>query len=312
MKLRKILAILLCLLLVAGIFAGCGKSAAMDNMVDAPEAMAPGYDYGYGADGKLDMESGITDPAGAPDATVTPQNQKLIRTIRLSAETEDMDILLSQVEKRISELGGYVEGREIYNGSMYNAKRYRHANLTIRIPAAKLDSFVSHVGEVSNITNNTETTDDVTLQYVSIESRINALKIEEERLLELLSKADNMSDLLTIESRLTEVRYELENITSTLRVLENKVNYGTIHLEITEVVEYTEPEPENGWQRMGKGFVKSLKGVGNGLKEFFIWLVGAVPYLLLIGGIGFGIFLIIFCSVRRKQKRRAAQKKAEE
>ena len=311
MKLRKILAVLLCVLLVAGLFVGCGKSMAMDNVAEAPEAIAPGYDYGYAADGKLDMESGITDPAGAPDATVTPQNQKLIRTIRLSAETEDMDVLLGQVEKRISELGGYVEAREVYNGSMYNSKRYRHANLTIRIPAAQLDSFVSHVGEVSNITNNTETTDDVTLQYVSIESRIKALKIEEERLLELLSKADNMSDLLTIESRLTDVRYELENITSQLRVLENKVNYGTIHLEVTEVVEYTEPEPENGWQRMGKGFVKSLKGVGNGLKEFFIWLVGAIPYLLLIGTIGFVIFIIIFSSVRRKKKK-AAKKAAEE
>ncbi len=312
MKLRKILALLLCTLLIAGLFAGCGK-AAMDNMAEAPMAPEgmPEYDYGYAADGKLDMESGITDPAGAPDATVTPQNQKLIRTIRLSAETEDMDVLLVQVEKRISELGGYVEAREIYNGSMYNTKRYRHANLTIRIPAAQLDSFVSHVGEVSNITSNNETTDDVTLQYVSIESRIKALQIEEERLLELLSKADNMSDLLTIESRLTDVRYELENITSQLRMLDNKVNYGTIHLDVSEVVEYSEPEPENGWQRMGKGFVKSLKGVGNGLKEFFIWLVGAVPYLLLIGAIGFVIFIIIFSSVRRKKKK-AAKKAAEE
>lgn len=316
MKIRKLLALLLTLLLIAGLFAGCG-SAAMDsagNMMDypaeAPEAMAP--DYNYGANGKLDMESGITDSAAsATDTTVTPQNQKLIRTIRLDAETEDMDILLSQVENRVAELGGYVEAREIYNGSMYNSKRYRNASLTIRIPAAKLDSFVDHVGQVSNITNNVETTDDVTLQYVSIESRIKALQIEEERLLELLSQADNMSDLLTIESRLTDVRYELENITSQLRVLENKVNYGTIHLDVSEVVEYTEPEPENGWQRMGKGFVNSLKGLGNGLKEFFIWLVTALPYLALIGGIVVAVIFIIRGSVRRKRRKNAA-KKAEE
>lgn len=316
MKIRKLLALLLTLLLIAGLFAGCG-SAAMDsagNMMDypaeAPEAMAP--DYNYGANGKLDMESGITDSAAsATDTTVTPQNQKLIRTIRLDAETEDMDILLSQVENRVAELGGYVEAREIYNGSMYNSKRYRNASLTIRIPAAKLDSFVDHVGQVSNITNNVETTDDVTLQYVSIESRIKALQIEEERLLELLAQADNMSDLLTIESRLTDVRYELENITSQLRVLENKVNYGTIHLDVSEVVEYTEPEPENGWQRMGKGFVNSLKGLGNGLKEFFIWLVTALPYLALIGGIVVAVIFIIRGSVRRKRRKNAA-KKAEE
>ena len=316
MKIRKLLILLLAFVLVVGLFAGCGSAAmdsagnTMDYPAEAPEAMAP--DYNYGANGKLDMESGITDSAaGATDTTVTPQNQKLIRTIRLNAETEDMDILLSQVENRVAELGGYVEAREIYNGSMYNSKRYRNASLTIRIPAAKLDSFVDHVGQVSNITNNVETTDDVTLQYVSIESRIKALQIEEERLLELLAKADNMSDLLTIESRLTDVRYELENITSQLRVLENKVNYGTIHLDVSEVVEYTEPEPENGWQRMGKGFVNSLKGLGNGLKEFFIWLVTALPYLVLIGGIVVAVIFIIRGSVRRKRRKNAA-KKAEE
>lgn len=309
MKIRKLLALLLAVLLICGIFAGCGK--AMENSA-AMDAVAPEADYEYYGDNKLDLESGVADSAGTTDTTITPENQKLIRKIYLDAETEDMDALLSAVLQRVNELGGYVEAREIYNGSMYNSKRYRNANLTIRIPAAKLDSFVLHVEDVSNVTSNREETDDVTLQYVSIESRIKALQIEEERLLALLSKADNMSDLLTIESRLTDVRYELENITSQLRVLDNKVNYGTIYLDITEVVEYTEPEPETGWQRMIRGFVKSLRGVGNGLKEFFIWLITATPYFLLIGAIFFGIFMIIFGSIRRKQKRRAAQKKAEE
>ena len=324
MKMRKLLAILLACLLMAGMLAACGEKAAapmengaaMDRFYDSEMSMSPesAPNYGSLSDGRVDMEKPEAgkNESGSTNTPVNSQNQKLIRTVRLNAETEDMDALLSQVEARINELGGYVEAREVHNGSMYNAKRYRSASLTIRIPAAQLDSFVSHVGEVANITNNTETTQDVTLQYVAIESRIRALETEQETLLELMKKADNMSDLLTIESRLTDVRYELENISSQLRVFDNKVNYGTIHLDISEVVEYSEPEPENGWQRMAKGFVKSLKGVGNGLKEFFIWLITAVPYLLLIGAIGFGIFLIIFCSVRKKHKKRAAQKKAEE
>lgn len=320
MKTRKMLALLLTVLLICGIFAGCGAKEAMDNAAADMPAESPeynpspeaDYDYGYVADSKLESNSGVADSAGGTDTAITPENQKLIRRIYLDAETEDMDALLSQVLARVNELGGYVEAREVYNGSMYNSKRYRNASLTIRIPAAKLDSFVSHVTDVSNVTSNREETDDVTLQYVAIESRIKALETEQETLLDLMAKADNMSDLLTIESRLTDVRYELENISSQLRVYDNQINYGTIYLNITEVVEYTEPEPENGWQRMASGFVKSLKGVGNGLKEFFIWLVGAIPYLLLIGVICGGIFLIIFGSIRKKQKRRAAQRKAEE
>ena len=312
MKIRKLFAILMVCLLITGIFAGCGAEAMMDapmdngavadriESIEAPEA--PEYSLN---------DSSSTADSAAGETAIDPQNQKLIRTVYMDAETEDMDTLLSQVQKRINELGGYVEAREVYNGSMYNSTRYRNANLTIRIPADRLSEFVDHVSQVSNITSSRETVDDVTLQYVAIESRIKALETEQQTLLDLMAKAETMSDLLTIESRLTDVRYELENIHSQLRVYDNKVNYATIHLDVSEVVEYTEPEPENGWQRMGSGFVKSIKGVGNGLKEFFIWLVAAIPYLLLIGVIGAGIFLIIWGSIRRGRKKRAAKKAAE-
>lgn len=305
MKIRKLLALLLTILLVAGMFAGCG-AAAMDSdisngsMAEAPEA-APDYNYG------------LSDSVGKVEEStaVTPQNQKLIRKIYLDAETEDMDALLSQVEKRINELGGYVEAREVYNGSMYSSTRYRNAYLTIRIPAQNLDSFVEHVSQVSNITSNRETSDDVTLQYVAIESRISALETERDRLMELLEQAQDMSDLLMIEARLTEVLAELESVNSQLRVYDNQINYGTIYLDVNEVVEYTEPEPENGWQRMGSGFVKSLKGLWTGIKEVFIFLVSALPYLALIAAIVVGVILIVRGSVKRKRRRNEA-KKAEE
>ena len=317
MKMRKLLAVLLIFVLVASLFAGCGAAMANDSYYEgaiAPESAngvladsAPSYNRAPNKENAA--EDTKTEPAD--DTSVDTQNQKLIRTVYMDAETEDMDALLYQVEERIQELGGYVEGREIYNGSMYNSKRYRSASLTVRVPAGKLSEFVDHVGQVSNITSNRETVEDVTLKYVAIESRIKALETEEATLLELMAKAENMSDLLTIEARLTDVRYELETIHSQLRVYDNKVNYATIHLDIDEVVEYTEPEPENGWQRMGKGFVKSLKGLWTGLKEVAIFLVAALPYLALIAAIPVVIILIVRTSIRRKRKK-AAQQKPEE
>ena len=306
MKIRKLFAMLMVCLLIAGVFAGCGASAPMDAdisngaLADQMESAVDAPEYS--------LQESVTADSATGETAIDPQNQKLIRTVYMDAETEDMDTLLSQVQTRINELGGYVEAKEVYNGSAYNSTRYRNANLTVRIPADRLNEFVDHVGQVSNITSSQETVDDVTLQYVAIESRIKALETEQQTLLDLLAKAETMEDLLTIESRLTEVRYELENINSQLRDYDNKINYATVHLDVSEVVEYTEPEPENGWQRMGNGFVKSVKGVGNGLKEFFIWLVTAIPYLLLIGVIGMGIFLIIWGSIRRGRKKRAARK----
>ena len=317
MKLRKLFILLMVCMLILGMFAGCGaKAEAMDNGYYAPETpeanMDIAEDYLTDSAGSIANKGEAGSGAAEDGASVDTQNQKLIRTVYMDAETEDMDSLLTQIQSRIDGLGGYVEAREVYNGSMYNSRRYRNANLTVRIPADNLNEFVDHVGQVSNITSNRETVDDVTLRYVAIESRIQALETEQQTLLDLMAKAETMSDLLTIEARLTEVRYELENINSQLRVYDNKINYATIYLEISEVVEYTEPEPENGWQRMGSGFVKSLKGLWNGSREVFIFLVAAMPYLALIAAVTVAVVLIIRVSIRRKRNKKAKKQKTEE
>lgn len=295
MKIRKYLTCILCVLLLASLLAGCGGASASDNYIGKEEYDSAG-DVMTPEDPGL---SGIT-----TSESVTPQNQKLIRTLYLEAETENMDTLLTQIDDRITELEGYVEAKEIYNGSTYASHRYRRASMTIRIPAPQLYAFADHVSQISNITSERETTDDITLTYVATQSRITALETEQTRLLELLAQAETMEDLLMIESRLTEVRAELEEITSQLRVYDNLVDYATIHLELQEVVEYTEPTPESGWARMGKGFLESLKGLGNGLKEFFIFLVVSVPYLIFFAAV---VTVIVLVIRRIRKKRRKAK-----
>ena len=103
----------------------------------------------------------------------------------------------------------------------------------------------------------------------------------EARLLELLAQAENMSDLLEIEARLTDVRYELESVTSQLLVLANKVDYATVRLYISQVKEYTEVEEQTVWQRIATGFKSNLKDLGEGLVDFFVWLVTYSPQLVL-------------------------------
>ena len=312
---KKLLALLLAIVMVTVVFTGCGATEAMkDNYVggyveeapmeEAPMAAAPMEDAWA-----EDYESGISSASGSAPAAV--EGQKIITTLNLYAQTENMDPLLEQINGKIAQLGGYMEAQEIYNGSSYDNYRYRNAYLTIRIPADQLDSFVIMVQENANVVRQSTSTENVTLTYVGIQSRITALETEQERLLELLAQAQNMEDLLLIESRLTEVQAELENYTSQMRVLDNKINYSTIYLDLEEVTEYTpvDEEPKTVWERIGSGLGKNLKNIGKGFVNFFVWLIVAAPYLLIIGGIGLAVFLIIRGSIRRKRKRRAQQNK---
>ena len=301
MKCKKLLALMLAIFFVAGILTACGERAPTEDMAaaDAPAA----------APMEAPVESDMLTDSSQSIQEELPGDRKLITTVNLEAETEDLDAMLAHVNAKITALNGYMESQEINNGSAYSKYRYRSSNMTIRIPAENLSQFVDMVSENCNIISNYRTSEDVTLQYVSLESRIAALEIEQERLLVLLEQAENMEDLLTIESRLTDVRYELEQIHSQMLVMENRINYSTIHLYLSEVVEYTEveEEPETFFQRVGSGFTKSLKGVWNGIVEFVIFLISALPYLVLIGGIAVVVILII-----RKSRKKHARKKAKQ
>ena len=156
--------------------------------------------------------------------------------------------------------------------------------------------------------SSSRSTEDVTLQYVDTESRVNALKTEQTRLLELLSQADNMTDLLEIESRLTDVRDELERYASRLKVLENRVDYATVNLSISEVKEYTPVEEPTLWERISKGFRDNLEGVGDDLLDVLVWFIVSLPYLVVFAV----VITIIVRVVKRIRRRRVAKKAAKQ
>lgn len=304
MNVKKILALVLSLLLVMAMFAGCSarSEATKDAYYNGSVAEDSALDYGFAAEQSKPGAAGATQTA----QIAFPENQKLITTVHMQSETEDLDATLAYAEAKIAELGGYLESQKLYNGSTYSSRRFRNASLTIRIPAENLNQFVDRIGESVNIVSKNVTTENVTLTYISVESRITALKTEQTRLLELLAKADTMEDLLTIESRLTDVRTELERYASQLRVLDNQISYSTVNLTIEEVKEYTQvTEPETFWDRISTGFVQSLEGLGTFFKELVIFLIVSLPYLALIAGV-IAVVIVLF-----KRKRRKLHKKPE-
>ena len=299
MKGKKLLALMMAALVMASLLAGCGAATdSVGNMkqespMEAPEAV-------------MDQEAGggLLYVTTEESASTAAADQKLIKRVNIDAETEDLETLLPQITNKVGELGGYIEHQELYNGSAYSSSRQRNVNMTIRIPADRLGEFTAQIEGASNVVNYSESAEDVTLQYVDTESRITALEVEQERLLELLSKADNMSDLLEIEARLTDVRYELESYSSQLRTLENKVSYATVYLYINQVKVYTEVEPQTVWQRIGSGFSENLTDIGEDLTNFFVWIVTFSPQLIFWAVVIAGAVTL----VRRKAKNRRIKK----
>ena len=139
MKVRRLLAVLLSILLLLGLV-GCGGSAKSEMAYDSamPEAPASREEL------KEMYGESLADSVDSADPSSLPVDRKLIRTVRMEAETEDLDGLLTALESKLSALNGYVQAKEVYHGSTYSSRRYRHADITLRIPAENLNADSLH------------------------------------------------------------------------------------------------------------------------------------------------------------------------
>lgn len=222
-------------------------------------------------------------------------NRKLIKTISMNVETENFDSLLGNIKQRVAALGGYVEQEEINGTSYYVARNNRYASMSLRIPNDQLESFVNEVTEISNVIWKNENVQDVTLQYVDVESHKKALQTEQDRLFELLEKAESIEDIIAIESRLSEIRYELQNYESQLRVMDNQIEYSTISLHIEEVQKLTPQKEKSAWEKITEGFKDSLISIWKGIQNTIINFIVYLPYLIL-----WGIIIIVLILIGRK------------
>jgi len=297
---KKILSLLLCaaLLLTLTACGGSSKTEAMYSAGAMVEEAAP-MEAPMAADNTASLKGSQS------GSTALPEGRKWIITIDMNVETDNLEVLMADLDEKINALGGYVEDQNIHNGSNFSSRRYRNANLTIRIPDEKVDQFTSEVTGMANVVSQNLRREDITLKYVATSSRVTALETEEARLLELLSKAETMEDLLTIEARLTDVRYELENYASQLRLYDNQIDYATIYLSISEVQEYTPVEEPTFFERIKTTFGHALEGLGDGIVNITVFLVGNSPYLLTFGMLAFVIVLLAKRSRKINLKKKA-------
>lgn len=320
-KTRFALALVLAMMMLCWPACGSSSGEAFDMMASTSTSTGGGYyngamdgglivestgDYNYKAEDTYE-ESGKASTETSRDNAVFDE-RKLIKTVDLNVETKEYDKLMTELKNKVSELGGYIEHMDTYNGSSYSHYRSsRSASLTIRVPKDKLNEFVETVSGISNVVRRSDNVEDVTLSYVDMESRRNTLKTERERLLVLLEKAESIEDIITIEDRLSTVRYQLESMESQLRTIDNQVDYSTIYLDISEVQELTPVEVQTPIERIVEGFAESLRDIGDGAVEFAIWFVVNIPYFVVWGVIIAAVVVIIRACRKRKRAKKAAK-----
>ena len=288
-------------LLAASLTMGCGAS---DNGKAESITETAVMDYQAKDESYPEEMTEEAVEAGTDVLKVPQTERKLIRTFEIQIQTKEFDQVLEGIQTKVQELGGYIEQSSLDSGSGYYDDYNRYSHMTVRIPSDQLDGFVENVKENANVTNISESTEDITLSYVDTESRKKALETEQERLMTLLEQAETVEDIITIEGRLSEVCYQLESYTSQLRTYDNQVDYSTVRISISEVEREVKAEQKGFWDEVKENFGSSWYHMGQGFRSFAIWFLGSSPYLLLWAAlIGVAAFGVRFFVKKRKNRK---------
>lgn len=274
--------------------------SAVDQSV-APDGSASGADKGTAA---------VVDPGN-----VSTSDKKIIYTVDMSIEAKDAADAINEISAETVAAGGYVSDSN-YSKMDDIASGY----ITVRIPPERLKEFTAKIGTIGTVQSSSMGSQDVTADYVDLESRLTNAKAQEAQMLTIMTQAVKMEDILNVRAQLDSIQEEIEVLKGQLRYYDNLVGYSTITIRISEPVPApvspTE-DPNSGllarwssgyvWQNVVKGFSNSISFVANTAGFFAILLSYILVPALIIAAI---VLLIVFLTKRAgKKKARAKQGK---
>lgn len=302
---KRTLALFLSALLLLALLTGCGsKSAPRDSAAgsdymtanqsyaktdesfayDEPELPTPDAENGYWDDGQT-----------LTGGTVPQSNAKMIYRASIEVQTQDYTTSETAITELVKSCGGYFESKSLSNRS----SGYRYGEFTVRVPAKEYERFCAQVGTLCHVTYMSSSAENITEAYYDTDSRLKTAQIKLERLQELLSKADNMADIITIESAISDTEYEIESLSGTLRHYDALVDYATVSLTLSETYKLDENAgaPLTFGARIARAFTNGLRDTGVFLEDLAIGIANNLVFLAVLAALA----VIVVRAVRKKK-----------
>ncbi len=295
--------IILPLLLAAVLMTGCGSSSGGST---AAADSYSGYSNSMGTDMLMEMSSDTAMPAESRlSANSTAESsgdqlseeRKLIRTVNISLSIPSSDTLqenISGLANAVMANGGYVSS----NNSEYGD--YASASLTVMLPKDKADAFIEAVkGSGMQLKNLSDSSSDVTLQYVDVESRLRVKQETRDKYESYLKDSTSMEDTMRIEEQLSAVTEDIESYQSQLNTLNSQIDYTTVTIYIS-----CETSAEKA--SFGAKLLEALQGLADEAGETFInmlsWFVNALVSLVFILPLGVLVIRVFLFAVGKRVK----------
>ncbi|WP_052739925.1 DUF4349 domain-containing protein [Mycobacterium sp. UM_Kg27] len=221
------------------------------------------------AGGRNSAERSPSDAAVSAPAPMSPPNQTVQRDV---VTTGSLNIAVTDVGgsvDRLIELAAGLGGRVDDRTESTAPGRSHTAELTLRIPSAKIDEFLDGARQLGDVSSIALRHDDVTGQRVDLDARVAALQASVDRLTSLMKSASTTADLLQAEKELTSRQADLDSLRAQRTQLGDQISYATLTVSLASEFESTAP-----------GFVASVRHGWHALLSFTHGLVSVAGFLL--------------------------------
>jgi hypothetical protein len=284
------------LLLLAALVVGCARSEQSESPAFI-DGEAPVEETAGGRD-DFAVDADIASNPMAPQSQV--QERLIIRT-------GDMEILVADTEAVLAQIAEMAEGMEgwVVSSNVYVYNTDKAGTITIRVPAASFETAVSRIeGLALEVNRLTTSSQDVTEEFVDLQSRLTNLEATADRVRAFLDQAEDVEDALAVNQELSRLEGEIEVIKGRMQYLSQSAAFSTLTVNLTPDILST-PIEVGGWRPQGvaREAIEDLVQALQGLTDFGIRMALFVLPLLLV----LALPLIIIALVVRRYLRRRRQ-----
>ncbi|MDR2730376.1 MAG: DUF4349 domain-containing protein [Treponema sp.] len=191
--------------------------------------------------------------------------RKFTTSSYLQIRIENLDGGVNKLNEIIGIYDTYASSINIYE----NSRSY-----TLKVPTQNYIIFLEEIMKIGKIINYEETTEDVTLRYYDLESRLNTKKELIKTFQSYLNKAKNMEEILSVESRLAELQAEIDDVGRQFQLLNNLIDYSTIRLELLGPISVT----NYGKETIGEKTKRLMNGFGDFVSAIAVILLAIIVY----------------------------------
>ena len=217
--------------------AACGTYSEEGGVSVEREPAGVGAPTGSGEDVAQSSE-------GAVDITEDPASlgefgRKVVKTADLGLRAKEVRESAARAQQVAATAGGTVLSSQVYSGNDSVT-----ADLVLSVPSEEFETVLDELRSLGQkVTTDSISGQDVTEEYVDLQSRERNLEATEESLLRLYDRAGTVEEALSIQRELTGVRGEIELVQGRIKYLDQRSTYSQITLNIQPVTSPPPPKP---------------------------------------------------------------------